>query len=64
MDGWLELSEQRSRRDFDDELKTLEQHEPNLYKAVNNIFHDSYEYTRQYRAFRKGMEEANEMKKL
>lgn len=44
-------------RDFDDELKVLEQHEPNLCKAVKNIFHDSYEYTRQYREFRKEMED-------
>lgn len=44
-------------RDFETELKTLEEHEPNLCKAVKNIFHDSYEYTRQYRAFRKEMEE-------
>ena len=44
-------------KDFDDELKVLEQHEPNLCKAVNNIFHDSYEYTRKYRAFRAKMEE-------
>lgn len=43
-------------RDFDDELKVLEQHEPNLCKAVKNIFHDRYEYTRQYREFRKEME--------
>ena len=43
-------------KDFDDELKVLEQHEPNLCKAVKNIFHDSYEYTRQYREFRKEME--------
>lgn len=43
-------------RDFDDELKVMEQHEPNLCKAVKNIFHDSYEYTRQYREFRKEME--------
>lgn len=41
---------------IDDELKVLEQHEPNLCKAVKNIFHDSYEYTRQYRKFRKEME--------
>lgn len=47
-------------RDFDDELKVLEQHEPNLCKAVKNIFHDSYEYTRQYRKFRKEMEESGE----
>ena len=44
-------------RDFEDELKVLEQCEPNLCKAVKNIFHDSYEYTRQYRAFRKEMED-------
>lgn len=42
--------------EFEDELKVLEQHEPNLCKAVKNIFHDSYEYTRQYRKFRKEME--------
>ena len=34
----------------------LGQYEPNLCKAVKNIFRDSYEYTRQYRAFRKEME--------
>lgn len=43
-------------KEFDDELKMLGQYEPNLCKAVKNIFHDSYEYTRQYREFRKGME--------
>ena len=43
-------------KDFDDELKMLSQYEPNLCKAVKNIFHDSYEYTRQYRVFRKEME--------
>jgi len=59
---WCE--ERRNGKDFDDELKVLEQHEPNLCKAVKNIFHDSYEYTRQYRAFRKEMEESNEVTKL
>ena len=43
-------------KEFDDELKMLGQYEPNLCKAVKNIFRDSYEYTRQYRAFRKEME--------
>ena len=47
-------------KDFEGELKALEQHEPNLCKAVKNIFHDSYEYTRQYREFRKEMEERND----
>ena len=43
-------------RNFEEELKVLEHHEPNLCKAVKNIFHDSYEYTRQYHEFRKEME--------
>lgn len=38
-------------RDFEYELKVLQEHEPNLYKAVNNIFKDSYEYTRKYKDF-------------
>ena len=29
----------------------MKKYEPNLYIAVNNIFADSYEYTRQYRVF-------------
>lgn len=44
-------------RDFEFELEILKEHEPKLYKAVTNIFHDSYEYTRQYRKFRKEMED-------
>lgn len=47
----------RYKAESKDKLKVLEQHEPNLCKAVKNIFHDSYEYTKQYRAFRKEMEE-------
>lgn len=38
-------------RDFEQELKVIEKYEPKLYKAVNNIFGDSYEYTRQYKRF-------------
>lgn len=37
---------------FENELKSIEQFEPKLYKAVNNIFKDSYLYTRQYRKFK------------
>lgn len=37
---------------FEDELKVIEQHEPKLFKAVNNIFGASYEYTRAYRRFK------------
>lgn len=45
-------------RDFEQELDVIEKYEPKLYKAVNNIFGDSYEYTRKYREFIKGMEDA------
>ena len=38
-------------KDFEYELKVTEQYEPKLFKAVNNIFGDSFEYTRQYRKF-------------
>ena len=44
-------------RDFEYELEILKEHEPNLYKAVNNIFGKSYEYTRKYREFAKKMNE-------
>lgn len=40
---------------FEDELKIIEQHEPKLFKAINNIFGPSYEYTRAYRKFRDEM---------
>ena len=33
------------------ELKTMQKYEPQMYKAVNNIFKDSYEYTKKYREF-------------
>ena len=42
-------------RNLDFELEVLKEHEPNLYKAVCNVFKDSYEYTRQYRQFCKEM---------
>lgn len=38
-------------RDFEEELHVMEIHEPNLYIAVNNVFADSYKYTREYRQF-------------
>ena len=38
-------------RDFEDELLVIEKYEPKLFKAVNNIFGQSYEYTRAYRSF-------------
>ena len=42
--------------DFEHELETIRQHEPKLFVAVNNIFRESYEYTRKYREFVRTME--------
>lgn len=49
-------------RDFEHELEVIRQHEPKLYKAVNNIFGESYEYTRKYKEFaaQKKAKEQNE----
>lgn len=44
-------------RDFEYELEVIQKYEPRLYKAVNNIFGESYEYTRRYRGFCKQMKE-------
>ena len=44
-------------RDFEEELKIIEKYEPQLYKAVNYIFKDSYKYTRKYKEFQKMMNE-------
>ena len=38
-------------RDFEEELRVIENYEPKLFKAVNNIFGDSYNYTRKYKEF-------------
>lgn len=46
-------------KDFENELNVIEKHEPNLYKAVNNIFKDSYEYMRNYKKFVSKMKELN-----
>lgn len=45
-------------RNFEDELAAMQQYEPQLFKAVNFVFKDSYEYTRKYRKF------VSEQKKL
>lgn len=42
--------------DFEQELEVIKEYEPKLFKAVNNIFSKSYEYTRKYREFVKDME--------
>lgn len=38
-------------RELENELEVTRVFEPNLYKAVCNVFKDSYEYTRKYRTF-------------
>lgn len=43
-------------RNFEEELEVIEQYEPKLYKAVENIFGKSYEYTRVYKDFCKKMD--------
>ena len=45
-------------RDFETELEIIEKYEPKLYVAVNNIFRESYEYTRKYREFVRQMKES------
>jgi 3'-phosphoadenosine 5'-phosphosulfate sulfotransferase (PAPS reductase)/FAD synthetase len=39
-------------KDFEKELAIIKEYEPKLYKAVNNIFGKSYEYTRKYNVFK------------
>lgn len=44
-------------RYLETDLPIIEKYEPKLYKAVNNIFKESYEYTREYREFARKMNE-------
>ena len=44
-------------KDFENELEVIEKYEPKLFKAVNKIFGDSYEYTRKYKKFCEEMDE-------
>lgn len=45
------------------ELQQTKKYEPKLYKAVNTVFKDSYEYTRQYLQFRKEMKDKEKGRK-
>lgn len=45
------------------ELEAIRLNEPKLYKAVNTVFKDSYEYTRQYMQFRKEMKDKEKGRK-
>ena len=40
---------------FETELQKIKKYEPKFYKACVNIFGESYEYTRAYREFKKGV---------
>lgn len=44
-------------RNFEEELSIMQANEPKIFKAVNNIFKDTYEYTRAYRKFVKERKE-------
>lgn len=41
-------------KNFELEIEIIREHEPKLYKAINKIFGDSYEYTRNYIEFARG----------
>lgn len=47
-------------RDLEDELRAMKSYEPNLFKAVNNVFSDSYAYTAKYKEFVKKMKRKQE----
>ena len=49
-------------RTLEQEIEAFKVYEPQLYKAVCNVFKDSYEYTRQYREFYKDMNEQSKEK--
>lgn len=51
-------------KDFEKELKIIQAYEPKLFKAVNNIFKFSYEYTREYKNFVRDNYYRNESKQV
>lgn len=46
------------------ELEQIKKYEPNMYKAANFIFKDSYEYTKKYREFCKEMNAKQRKEKM
>lgn len=42
-------------RNLEEELRAIEKYEPGLFCAVQQVFHDSYDYTRRYRSFCEGV---------
>lgn len=51
-------------RQLQENLQVLQDYEPKLYKAVNNIFGDSYEYTKKYREFCQKMQREQEQTQI
>ena len=47
-------------KDFEKELEIIKEYEPKLYIAVNNIFGESYKYTRRFYEFRAQLKEATQ----
>lgn len=41
---------------FEEELEIMQKYEPNLFKAANSIFGESYRYTRKYKMYATFME--------
>lgn len=44
--------------------EVIKQYEPNMYKAANHIFKDSYEYTKKYKEFCREMNEKQRKEKM
>ena len=44
-------------RNLNEEIEVVKEHEPKLYKAIKNIFKETYEYTELYRKFVKRMKQ-------
>lgn len=45
------------------ELEATKIYEPKLYKAISNVFKDTYEYTKKYREFQQKMKEKEKGRK-
>ena len=49
---------------FEEELELIQKYEPRLVAAVQNIFGDSYEYIRAYRAFKEDLKRQKKDKRI
>lgn len=48
-------------KDFEEELKIIQEYEPKLYQAVLNVFGKSYDFTRKYKEFVKQNSQENKI---